>query len=842
VGSDRARISFDETREYRSVVAQQGRVTLEADVNEQATIASEALRLEIIDLVGPAGTPDNGYQIKWVNGMLAAGSGTMYLGGWRLELAREVLLAKQPEWVDQPAANMPLQAVIGLLATEQFISAIEDQPLREVALGGPDTSARSRLMQHLIAIATTQSTCTEAEAHIEKTLSGMGLVWHRKTAELKFDAKLQVSLFPPPTQSDPCSPPAQGGYLGADNQLVQVTVTQYDPNTKSGTLLWGWNDASFLYRAGLVNANANPQVLQLGQSPIDAEHTPQPNQAIEVLGTTMVLGGERDQNYIAAPQGQVITLGSGTIFDPTSNQLTLPAGTTLQPDLNTLFVRLWQAQVPFQSSQATNLDNISGLAVTVEITALPTNPFVTRPFWQFAVRPNTPQQVYPQRYLEVPQPPDGPRMWVCPLAEIKWNGALLTTLRDYRTQLEPFSHPLQVLQVIAKDAYGNDIVLRNGMELPAEGLAQGLRLILNHNVEPATVSDVGCFVSLDLPFPSSDADRKTWGDALIAYQRVILAAAVQTGCPDELLWTPFDDTRAFLLGHSLRDKTLRKIQRNFQKDWDVFDPTGSASSSWDYAGDGVTQTAIVGIGSSGTPGLGTIAVHKHRLGPNAFSISLTANTTGTQGDFGLVFDCTDGNNYLALLCRSFGTVISEGEDFVPAFAVTALRISGGQVQTLNNQESDGIDASFVSLVVHFDIQRTSKGLLCSVNLTPPMISPVAFIIDASQLPSGLLAQDSAVGMFSRFSGGLVTFTRLQIIDGDSGVTTLIPPGSEPAVAGLTLKRSFVQPQVSAALGPAPRNISLQPQPDFEQWFFLVPPQPVYGYGSGAALGAGLELV
>ena len=36
MGSDRARISFDHSRGYRSVVAQQGRVTLEADVNEQA--------------------------------------------------------------------------------------------------------------------------------------------------------------------------------------------------------------------------------------------------------------------------------------------------------------------------------------------------------------------------------------------------------------------------------------------------------------------------------------------------------------------------------------------------------------------------------------------------------------------------------------------------------------------------------------------------------------------------------------------------------------------------------------------------------------------------------------
>src|SRR5208282_823129 len=36
-------------------------------------------------------------------------------------------------------------------------------------------------------------------------------------------------------------------------------------------------------------------------------------------------------------------------------------------------------------------------------------PIGNPPFWQFAVRPRMPQQVYPQRYLSGPQPPDGPR-------------------------------------------------------------------------------------------------------------------------------------------------------------------------------------------------------------------------------------------------------------------------------------------------------------------------------------------------------------------------------------------------------------------------------------------------
>ncbi len=417
MGSDRARITFDPTREYRSVVAQQGRVTLEADVNEQAMIAAEALRVETIDLVGPVGTPNNGYQVTTDgNNNLTVGIGTMYLGGWRLENDAPIPVANQLEWLDQPAPSAALarqkNQVVALHVIEQSISAVEDQALLEVALGGPDTAARTRLMQHIVEFPTSESTCESAAAGAIKQLLGEGLIFDPLTFSLSYAATLQVAFFPPTTSTDPCCPSAQGGYLGADNQLVQVAVTSVSGG--SGTLLWGWNNASFLYRATAVAGSSN--ILQLSQAPIDAAHTPQPGQTVEILQTTMVLGNSVDDNYVAAPQGLVVTLGSGNIYDPSTQQLTLPTGTTLPTDPNTLFVRLWQATVPFTVGTAAPLDTVSGLSVTVNINSLPTAPFALRPYWNFAVRPNSPQQLYPARYLEGPQPPDGPRQWLCGLA------------------------------------------------------------------------------------------------------------------------------------------------------------------------------------------------------------------------------------------------------------------------------------------------------------------------------------------------------------------------------------------------------------------------------------------
>src|SRR5262245_37341676 len=136
MGSDIARVSFDPTRQYRSVVLQQGRVTLEADGNEASRIASEALRLETIDIIGPAGTPDDGYKVGVdASGNVVVLPGTMYLGGWRLVLDAPVKLDNQPDWLDMPKQDFGGPTLVALLATEQSVCAVEDQPLREVALG-----------------------------------------------------------------------------------------------------------------------------------------------------------------------------------------------------------------------------------------------------------------------------------------------------------------------------------------------------------------------------------------------------------------------------------------------------------------------------------------------------------------------------------------------------------------------------------------------------------------------------------------------------------------------------------------------------------------------------------
>ena len=55
--ADLSRINFRPERGYSAVVAQQGRVQLDSDANEQALIQLHEQRTVLVDLIGPHGGP-----------------------------------------------------------------------------------------------------------------------------------------------------------------------------------------------------------------------------------------------------------------------------------------------------------------------------------------------------------------------------------------------------------------------------------------------------------------------------------------------------------------------------------------------------------------------------------------------------------------------------------------------------------------------------------------------------------------------------------------------------------------------------------------------------------------
>src|ERR1044071_7098202 len=244
----------------------------------------------------------------------------MYVGGERVFAPNPIVYSNQPEWLDRSsdpdwvdmANRNPQREEIFLLLREQEVSAVEDETLREVALGGPDTAQRTRLIQHIVRIDTNAFNCEDARPSLAQHFAPQGLTPDYSIMRLKPASTLKVSFPPPPLPPDPCEPAAAGGYLGADNQLIRVQISGVDANGKT-RFVWGYDDASFLYRVDVLDS-VN---VRLQSTPVDQFH--RPDKVVELLRSAVKLD---PANFIAAANGVVATLT--TPFKADTKTVTLP--------------------------------------------------------------------------------------------------------------------------------------------------------------------------------------------------------------------------------------------------------------------------------------------------------------------------------------------------------------------------------------------------------------------------------------------------------------------------------------------------------------------------------------
>ena len=252
---------------------QQGRVTLEAEENEERVILANERRLELLDLVGPAATPDGGYAVSAGSAPfdIEIGPGIMYVGGNRVDLDAAIAYSDQPDWLDHDTdpewtplpTSAPGNESVVLVLTETDVTATEDPVLREVALGGPDGAARTRLLQRIHRFATTAGDCADALSSDQQAWALEGLELNQATGQLQSQTRLQVTWNGPPPNSDPCEPNTSGGYLGADNQAIRVQITNVAQDDWFD-VVWAGDNASFLYTV-TPDQSADP-VLTLGRA------------------------------------------------------------------------------------------------------------------------------------------------------------------------------------------------------------------------------------------------------------------------------------------------------------------------------------------------------------------------------------------------------------------------------------------------------------------------------------------------------------------------------------------------------------------------------------------------
>jgi len=238
--ADLTRITFDRRKQFSRVLMQQGRVQLDADWNEQMAILLRYLQDLAGDIIGPYGGPqDNlGFEIvtnpdslpeeeqKRLEGFsdddFIIGSGRYYVDGVLCENGSYVAYTDQP---DLPGLKPPEAEsyLVYLDVWERHITDIEDPDIREVALGGPDTAARAKVVWQV----KVDPGPDEADSRFALDRNSVLANWnewvHRwQPAERgMLEAKGRESTE---EDEDPCLISPEARYRGAENQLYRVEV------------------------------------------------------------------------------------------------------------------------------------------------------------------------------------------------------------------------------------------------------------------------------------------------------------------------------------------------------------------------------------------------------------------------------------------------------------------------------------------------------------------------------------------------------------------------------------------------------------------------------------------
>jgi Family of unknown function (DUF6519) len=240
---DFSRLSFSRSKHYSAVWAQQGRVQLDADLNEQTAIVLDYLRTLAIDFIGPFGghVARAGFDVRLTDAAsprIEFGPGHYYVYGLRCDASPG---GRPYAFTGVELPDAPF--IVELLVWEQTIGPIQDPTLAEPALGpgAPDTTLRSqvrwkpRLSKHMPGADAITGTET-----VEDILDAF--VSHNDSPRVLPVLQARAS-GPPGAAEDPGTLPAGSAYRGVENQLYRVEIHSPGPGG-SATFKWSRDNGS----------------------------------------------------------------------------------------------------------------------------------------------------------------------------------------------------------------------------------------------------------------------------------------------------------------------------------------------------------------------------------------------------------------------------------------------------------------------------------------------------------------------------------------------------------------------------------------------------------------------
>jgi hypothetical protein len=288
------------------VLLQQGRVQLDADANEQSAILLHYLRTLIRDIVGPHAGPVNdcGFDIiteetskrldsivdearrKYLqaevrDGNFVIGPGRYYVDGILVENEQAILYSEQPGY-PFAGSSSPERLTAGMAALvyldvwERHITFLEDDHIREVALGGRDTCTRAQVVWQVKVLAGPDDGAQGAfGCDAVNRLPRLG------TGRLRARARSVRSA------AGPAADYSSSRYRGSGNQLYRVEVHHGGSAGTPATFKWSRDNGSVTFPIRqLTDGGAI-----LGYLGRDGHRGLEQSDWVEVIDDTIVLAG-----------------------------------------------------------------------------------------------------------------------------------------------------------------------------------------------------------------------------------------------------------------------------------------------------------------------------------------------------------------------------------------------------------------------------------------------------------------------------------------------------------------------------------------------------------------------
>ncbi len=440
---DFTRSTFKPGKHYSGVRMQQGRVQLDADWNEQIDIATHRTETEAIDVIGGCGAPLHDAGFSLTPGPIPIpeiGHGRCYVDGILCENDAEVALDKQP---DLPVAalgdlitpkNAPVDGGLYLAyldVWQRHITALEDDGIREVALGGPDTATRTKTVWQVKLLGPFEALDCLSEPTawtdlLDKTQNG----------------KLSARAAPSTSEEGPCVVPPGAGYRRLENQLYRAEIHAVDGAGQITRLKWSRDNGAIVTR-WLGQEASKPEELIVSSIGRDGVLSFGPGQYVEVVDDQRELRGEAGILVkLANAEGQVLTLDTTDPNAATVHIADFPPKIAGRP--NNPKARRWDGVL---ANPATGvwLELEDGVQIKLETG----KKYHVGDYWLIPARTATADVEWPRDpvtpFDPIPQPRAGIEHHYCKLAVLTRAAGNFTVTHDCRALFPPLTELTTVL-------------------------------------------------------------------------------------------------------------------------------------------------------------------------------------------------------------------------------------------------------------------------------------------------------------------------------------------------------------------------------------------------------------